>query len=147
MGLALEKSYPFIIAGAATIYYYFFLREYPVPETMNSIFLSVINISAIFIGFLMTSKSILFSLHGRDVRTIEWIKGVNLYQSLIDYMMTAIHLCFFLAIYSAACLLSKSCIEPYYYTHMLGFWSFLIIAAVLSCYRVIHIFSKILRSM
>ena len=144
MNIWIERCYPFIIAIVISGIYLCFFRDHPFPETMKSLFSSVISISAISIGFLATSKSILFAIHDR--KTIHWIKSAGVYTTLVDYMMVAIHLCFILATISAIGLLINPSHLKTWYPWAFGFWLFIGTAAAFSCYRVIRIFAKILRA-
>jgi len=139
----IEKWITYILASVCTAAYLHFFGQSQFPKTINSLFTAIISISAVSIGFIATTKSILFAL--RDSSTVKWIKSGGGYQQLIDYMMTAIRWCFLNAIVSAVCLLLD--FPSYYWAPFLfAAWLFTCVTAFSSCYRVIHIFSKILRA-
>jgi len=143
MSALIEKWITYILASVCAAAYLHFFAQSEFSKTINSLFTAIISISAVSIGFIATTKSILFSL--RDSSTVKWIKSGGSYQSLIDYMMTAIRWCFLNAIVSAVCLLVD--FPSYYWAPFLfAAWVFTCVTAFSSCYRVIHIFSKILRA-
>ena len=137
-----ERWHPIILGLIFSMLFLFFYNKIQITDSYKSIFITTISISAISIGFLATSKSILFSIQKRQI--INQIKQANLYESLIDYLMTSINLCFLLAVISAICFLifNEDIIGKKYLYSM---WLFIITSAFTSCYRVIRIFSKILR--
>ncbi|OPY13313.1 MAG: hypothetical protein A4E66_00818 [Syntrophus sp. PtaB.Bin001] len=143
MNAIVEKWYPLAAAIIICGCYFFYFRKYPIPDTINNLYNIAVSISAISVGFLATSKSILFTIYDRKI--IQWIKSAGLYDSLVDYMMAAIHYCFILSIMSAIGLLINMKPMPEWYSYAFGLWLFIGTAALCSCYRVIHIFSKILR--
>jgi hypothetical protein len=141
MNRHVERWYPFVIAVAVTAIYFYSFSHAALPETVKNILGSAINISAISIGFLMTSKSILFSIHDRKI--IQLMRDAKLYDYLIGYIMTAVHCSFLFLIVSTIGLLI--CSYDYWYRITIGIWLFLGTGTLLCFYRVIRIFSKILR--
>lgn len=141
MSRNVEHWYPFVAALVVTAAYFYFFFHAALPETVKNILGSAINISAISIGFLMTSKSILFSIHDRKV--IQLMKDAKLYDDLIGYIMSAVHCSFLFLIASTIGLLISS--YDYWYHITIGIWLFLGTGTLLCFYRVIRIFSKILR--
>jgi len=139
----LEQWGPCVSGIIVLSIYMIFFQQYQLPGTFNNLLSSVVSICAVSIGFLMTTKSILFTI--RDSEIINWIKKAGLFGKLIDYIMTAIHLCFILAIYSALCLLMNASSLICAYSWVFGFWLLLSTITISSCYRVIFLLSKILR--
>ncbi len=145
MKLITEETYPVVTGGVVSIVCAIFGCDYRFPSSLCNLFSAAITISAIAIGFIATSKAILLSIDNR--RVVKFIKGVEgLYAMLIDYMMSSIHLCFISAIISAIGLLIDIKTQPSWLLIFFPFWLFFGITSLLACYRVIHIFTKILKS-
>lgn len=144
MKLWFEKWYPHAAGLLAALAYLSFLKLHALPDSLSNLMAAVVSISAIAIGFLATSKSILISIQNR--RFIRQIKELKLYDTLIGYLMTAINYCFCLALMSAAALLVDYKTAPGWFSQIFCVWIFFGVAALLSCYRVIRIFSLILRT-
>jgi len=139
----IERYGPWVAATIVTGVYLYFFREYQLPPKVNNLYSSVVTICAVSIGFLATAKSILFAVHDSEI--IRWIKRAGLYDLMINYIMTAIHLCFILAIYSAIELVFDTSWINVSPSLPFALWLFLSWVSLLSCYRVIYLLSKILR--
>ena len=144
MSLWVEKWYPYLGGLIVFICYQLFIRPIFVLSSFCNLFSAVVSVSGIAIGFLATAKSILFSIQNR--RVIKQLKDQNLYNLLIKYIMSAIRICFMLALISAAGLLIDEKNPPSWLPSAFSFWVFLSTVTTLSCYRVIQLFSKILTS-
>lgn len=139
----IERRGPYVLAFIIAGIYLYFFRQVAVPANIKNLFATIVSICAVSIGFLATTESILFSIHDRKI--IEWIKNAGLYNDLVNYLMSAIHLCFLWAILSALGIILDPNDLLCWYQWMIGLWLFLGSAAIISCYRVIYLFSKILR--
>lgn len=145
MSLLVEKYAEWILAFIATTAYFLWFRNCVIctaTDESKSIFSVAINVSAIAVGFLITVKSILFSIENK--KSIRQLKDAGYFSKFIGYIVTAIYWSFFMAILSAILLFVDFSIKTSLNETILGAWIFVIIGSVTSCYRVIHIFTKIL---
>jgi len=140
-----ERWYPafggLVLCGA-----YFVLRrrlQLP-PEALANLFTTVVSVSAIAVGFLATAQSILFSIE--DKRAIKFLKDAGKFGALINYMMSVVNLSFLLAAASAVGLLINWKEESKWHSYGFTLWVLLSGTAASSYYRVVSIFSAILRS-
>jgi hypothetical protein len=122
---------------------------------IGNILSETINVSAITIGFLATTKSILFSIGNR--RVIRELKDAELYNTIVDYLVSAIKWSFGLALLSA---MYRLFAIPHIMTSVdilrdlrgnvniliSCFWLFVAVTMLGSCYRVIDIFTKLLKT-
>lgn len=137
-----ERWYPLgggIVAGISVFLFRDFIY---LPETLKELFPVVISISAIAVGFLATAKSILLSLEDRPV--IRHLKELGGYNDLIQYLLTAVNWSLIASVVSAVFLLLLPKRETWWYVDSFAIWAFVTVTAVLTCYRVIRIFSRIL---
>jgi len=144
MNIHIERCYPIVGGILISGTYLLFFRNHSFPESLSDLFSVSVTISAISIGFIATSKSILLTMEDR--RIIQQIKDLGLYKTLINYIMSAIHFCFIFAILSALYLLIDFKQHFWWYNYSFAAWLFIGTSSLLSCYRVIHIFAKILRT-
>jgi len=141
----IERWYP-PFGGVVLAAAYFMLRnrlQLP-PDTLTGLFTAVVSVSAIAVGFLATAQSILFSIE--EKRAIRFLKDAGKFGTLISYMMAAVNLSFLLAAASAVGLLVKWKVEAKWHIYGFTVWVLLLVTATLSYYRVVSIFSAILRS-
>jgi hypothetical protein len=139
-----ERWHPIIFGFIAALIYLLFLKNYPLPNTIRDLFSAAINICAITVGFLGTSQSILLSIANK--RMIQQLKAADVYNKLIYYFMNAIHWSFALAISSAIGLIINLNQKEVWHPWIISFWLLCLITATFSYYRVIKVFSFILRS-
>jgi hypothetical protein len=139
-----ERRYPLIAGLAAGIAFFFLAPSFPVAaDAAPSLFSAVISVAAIAVGFLATAKSILLSIENKPI--IADLKAHGRYSTLIDYLMCATKWSFFLAVMSITCFLADLK-TPYWHRWLFAFWVFAMFSTGASCFRVIHIFGKILRT-
>lgn len=143
MSAKAEYCYPYVIGLLVAGLYFWFFRTNVVPERISALFETTVTISSIAIGFLITTKSILFSI--QDGYIIKELKKAKKYNLLLDYIMAGVHWNFFLAIFSGGLLLLDFKHQECWYFYVVGTWIFLGIVALLTSYRVIHLFAKILK--
>jgi hypothetical protein len=146
MNVSLERRYPLIGSGIVTIGYLLIHRKlgFVSREALTNLFTAMVGVSAIAVGFLATAQSILFSLENR--RVTQFLKDAGAFNSLIDYMMQAIHLSFILAALSAFALLVDPKAQRWWYPYAFAAWLFTLCFAGMAYYRVVSIFARILRS-
>ncbi len=140
MSLRIEKYHPIIISLIAGILYYFFGNRMPDRNSFESLFTTLISISSIMLGFILTSKSILFSIQGSDA--VKRLKSSDGYRHLLEYILSTVNSCLFLAVYSGICLFYKINNENILFISVL---IFAITLTVLNFYRSTRIFHKLLK--
>ena len=145
MALVIEKIYPIAFGIFSSIIYLLFFRNYSLSGSVTNLFSSTVTISSIAVGFLAATKAILFSI--QEHKFIKQLKQSDAYYILVNYLMTSIYFCFITSIVSAFLLLiDLKRYESFAFCKIFfAIWLFLAIASVLSCFRIIRIFDKILR--
>lgn len=142
----IDKIYPHLVAIIAALGYFSFLyqfKEYVVHPNMKDLLTASATISSIAVGFLATAKATLLSIS--KSRVVKWMKDGGVYNAMIDYFMTAVHYCMITAVYSALLLLfdfTKSAITNLL---LVTLWVFLSVGSLLSGYRIIRLYSDVLR--
>jgi hypothetical protein len=142
-----DKYYPLIISAVATGIFYVLFRDRSsvlFAGSIEELLSAVITISSIGIGFLATSKSILISMQNSKI--IKWMKDGGHYKNIINYTMSAIHWCFALTLISALALvfdLKAPATDKIFF--LACAWVFIASAALLCSYRIVRLFSTILR--
>lgn len=144
MRAKLERWYPLIFGFTCSIIYLIFFRRYPLPESLKDLLSAVTNLSGIAIGFLAAAQSILFSLPRKYV--IQQLKKAGMYSRLLNYFMTAIQWSFVLAVISAFGLLIDFTKSQSWHSLAFSVWLFILTTASLSYYRVIEVFTALLRA-
>lgn len=114
------------------------------PDTLKELFPVVISISAIAVGFLATAKSILLSLEERPV--VRHLRQMGGYDELVRYLLTAVNWSLIASLVSAVFLLFLSQKDTTWYRDTFSLWAAVTTVAILTCYRVIRLFSRILIS-
>lgn len=105
----------------------------------NDIYTGMLNITAISIGFLLTAKSIIFTVADtliiKRLKDAEY-KGVTYYEVLMSYFNSAIEWSFSLTVLSFIGLFTN-CEK-----HFFAFWLFVSISTAIVCYKIIKIYLK-----
>jgi len=140
MGLTIEKFYPLFLSIVAGLFYFLFGSKFNHAKSLDTLFTTLISISSIMMGFMLTSKSILFSIQDNDA--VRRLKSSDGYQCLIRYILDSIHSCLLLAVYSGFCLFYSVTIDN---TYLMSLLIFAISYAALSFYRSSRIFYKLLK--
>jgi hypothetical protein len=141
-----DKYYPFIggaIVAIAYIVLFIFHPQIALAKGFRDIFIASITINAIAVGFLATAKSILISIHNSKI--VKWMKETGAYEITINYFMTSLTVSILCALWSMVLLLIDFSNPEKYIEFGIAVWVFLFISAMLAMYRIIRIFSKILR--
>ncbi len=144
MSFIIEKCYPFITGVIAGLAYFLLKDHLNIFGSIKELLGAVINICAIAVGFLATTKSIMLSL-GQN-RIIQQLKNTDKYYTLIQYIMSAINLSFLTALLSAGLLFIDFSKVQQYTPYIFPPWIFITIWTVMACYRITRIFFKILMS-
>jgi hypothetical protein len=140
----LERWNPLLggVIAAAVSWHYF--PVFPVPaDSAPSLFSAIVSLSAISVGFLATAKAILFSID--QTLIVRQLQANVHYSRLVDFLLSAIHWSFALAIFSAGCFTVDLKNSVSWHRYYLTVWVFVLAAASLATYRVIHIFGALLR--
>ena len=141
-----DNYYPLIGGAIIALAYIGLFIVYPkfaLTKGFRDIFISAITINAISIGFLATAKAILISIH--DSKVVKWMKDTGSYDTTIQYFMEALVLSMLCALWSMLLLLIDFTDPIKYIVFCIALWAFLFIWSMLSMYRIISIFSKVLR--
>lgn len=141
-----DKAYPHIVAVLAGLGYFLFLlqfKEYVVHPNMKDLLTASATISSIAVGFLATSKATLLSINSS--RVVKWMKDGGVYNTMIDYFMTAVHYCMATAVYSALLLLVNFTKSSQMNLILITVWVFLSVGSLLTGYRIIRLYSDVLR--
>lgn len=140
-----ERNLPFFVAAASATAYGIVAPVFPVtPNAAPNLFSAIISVAAIAVGFLATVNSMLLAIDGRPV--IAQLKAINLYGDMIAFLIRAEIWSFALAGWSILCFLPDLSAPEPWQRLFFSFWVFLIAGAAMSCYKVIGIFGKVLRS-
>lgn len=149
MRLALERTYPFIMASVCSISYacYAHFRGDVAIKSPRE-FLSMVNdVNAIFVGFLMTTIGVVWSIQDRPA--IIHQKQAGTYKYLIKYLISAamsslisvlMNLTITASIEAGVSLTGRP------YTALISSWIFLHLVCVFGVIRVIRTFGAIAMS-
>lgn len=140
-----ERCYPEIggAFSALALGVLLWLGWVDIPGTAKDLLQAVLNVSAIAIGFLATAKSILVSLEGKEA--IDRVKEFGNYDTLLEYMASAINVSFVVAIVSAFGLLCDFSEPRPWHLPLAVTWVFFAVMGTLSCHRIIGLFGRLLR--
>lgn len=142
-----DAIYPHVIAVIAAASYLYLNYKYPqytLPKNLKDLLTASATINSIVVGFLATAKATLLSISGG--RAIKFMKSGGKYNVLIAYFMTAVHYSILTAVASALMLLFNFDKLPPYAAYFVCFWVFLSVGSLFSGYRIIRLYSTILRN-
>lgn len=145
--LRIERNYAWflgLVAGAiAGLVLPFCLTRPPIPaEAASSLFSAVISVAAIAVGFLITVKSILFTIDDKPI--IKTLKRTYAYEQLMKYIIGATYWSFLLSGISVFMLfLDLKCPGPLNWVSF-AIWTSFVVGGAASCFRVIRVFGKIM---
>jgi hypothetical protein len=139
-----ERWYPYGFGIAVGIGVFSVRELFSLPDTLKELFPVVISISAIAVGFLATAKSILLSLDERPV--VRHLKQLGGYDVLVWYLLTAVNWSLIASLVSALFLLFMNNRDTWLYRDAFAVWAAITTIAILTCYRVIRLFARILIS-
>lgn len=143
----IEKWYPLIIGTLAALISFGLERRYSfqLPPSMKDVLTATTTLSSIIVAFLAAVQAILFSINHEQV--IRNLKQASVYNKLINYLMDAIHWSILLAVTSSAGLILDFSVTQKWYSYAFYIWIFVLTVALMSCYRIIRLFNRILRSL
>jgi hypothetical protein len=139
--LEFERWYPLAGAGcAAGIVSLFNLSG---TDGFRDLLQASVNLGAITVGFLATSKAILFAIGQKE--TVLALQSGNKWSMLIDYLMHAIYSSFLLAILSGLLLLVPFKCPAAWHHWIACLWVFSLVLSFLTSFRIIRFVSQILK--
>lgn len=141
-----DKYYPVICSAVIAFAYLGLFAAYPkfaLQKGFRDIFIATITVNAISVGFLATAKATLLSIHSSKV--VRWMKDSGTYETTIIYFMDAVNISIVCAIWSMVVLLIDFNDPVKYILFCIDVWLFLVAYSLMTMYRVIRVFSKILR--
>lgn len=140
----IEKWYPIVIASIGTILGYSVANNIKLSSSSQNIFSAATNLSAIAIGFLGAAMAILLSIG--NSKSVKALKQTGAYVRLINYFDSAIKTSFCLAVLSFLGLLIDTATANVLQKIFILAWIFYLILSGAMVYRVIDVFSDILRT-
>lgn len=144
----IERWYPKTLSLVVTLFYLYFHQVIDVTSTAKALFPVVTSISAIAVGFLLAAQSIILSIDERSV--IKSLKQAGVYGHLVGYVVKAVNWSFVTTIVTGTGMVLSLHVNAsgwMFSVVFTGLWVFITATAVMCCYRVIRIFSKILRQL
>lgn len=142
----IERWYPYTLSLVITTFYLYFHRLIDVTSTAKALFPVVTSISAIAVGFLLTAQSIILSMDERSV--IKGLKQGGVYGHMVGYVVIAVNWSFVTTIVTGTGMVLSLHVNAsgWMFSFIFaGIWVFITATAVMCCYRVIRIFSAILK--
>ena len=140
----LERYYPWIIAILVAAVNWCFARNYPLLDFTKDLLIATLNLSSITIGFLSTSLSILASIEQTYI--VKQLKQAGVYNKLINYFRSAIAWSFVVVILDIFGLTINFKMSEWWKEMFFVFWAFSVALALASTYRILSVFTKLLKS-
>jgi hypothetical protein len=140
----MERNWPSVVGLLVAGGYMAFCRNFRAPESAKDLLGAGVSIGAIAVGFLANMKAILFSIDKK--RIIQQLKDANCLTNVIDYLYWAIASSSFFSLASAVGLIVDLRGHPKLYPIGVSIWLFSVTTTIASYWRVITIFTRILRS-
>lgn len=142
----LEISYPVgvgVLTGVA-VSAAVWCCEIQLPSRLSDLLPVLLNISAITTGFLGTTASIFLSISSKPI--IRDMKETGEYKQLMEYLIASIRWSLVLAVISGIGILLGFSVMDWWDKLYVGVLAFVLMTAFLAFYRVMVIFSQVLRS-
>lgn len=147
MSATTDKYYPICFGAIASFLYLALFSKYPkyaLPANIRDLIMAATTISAIAVGFLATAEAIIVSISRSDI--LQWMKDGGHYETTIDYFVDAIHFCMTTAILSGLMLLIDYKDPVKIVLWVVAAWVFIAVSGLFATYRVISLFSTILKN-
>lgn len=144
-----ERWMPFVLAVAAPLIF-FILRRFssfsPSEATLQTVTESVLNLSGILVGFLATAKALLFALPDR--RAVQIFKESHGFEGLVTLLFSDIAVWLLSAITSLILMfvMDWKTVSLSDKQNAVGLWLYFPAAGLLSMWRSMRIFSKVLKT-
>jgi hypothetical protein len=138
-----ERLYPYIAATALAAAFAVFQHRYPGSlKNIRELFSAAMNVAGIAVGFLITSKALLFSII--ESAPVRAQKQAGTWSTFVGYILDAIKLSFGVALLSGALIVFEIPVPSQLATTVLTVWFWLVAAAVMCVYRVVRTISAML---
>ena len=141
-----EQYYPVTFGAIASFAYLLVFLLYPsfsLTNRFRDIFIASITINAISAGFLAAAEATVISINNSKV--IVWMKDSGVYEKTITYFKDAVVLSIACAVFSMLLLLIDFNNPVKYILWGISTWVFGFAYSMLAMYRVINIFSKVIK--
>jgi hypothetical protein len=145
MSLLWEWWGPRMIGFACGLVYLIFFREISIPQSIKEIFTSVLTITSITVGFLITAAGTLLGIQDNN-RFLRLARDAGAYRLLIEYIISAARWNFIAAILSAGALLLDWRQPSRLLSDSLALWLFVMVTALMAIVRVFRILEEVLRT-
>lgn len=142
--LQFERKWPIAFGFIVSVLFYILLPQYKAPDTAKDLLTAAISIGAIAVGFLATMKAVLFTIDKKTI--IAQLKESSLYGCIVDYLLSGIKWWSMLSIFSAFELVADLQSHPKIYHVLAAAWVFIAFAAIGAYWRVVQVFTRILRA-
>jgi hypothetical protein len=137
--LSFERAYPWCSAVMAAVLFWWFIPLETSEKIVQKLPGSIIEVSAIAFGFVMTVTSILISIEGKH--PIKTLREIGVYRELLGYLKIAMYswilVCASTVILSISDVISSVQLS-------LSIWVALLTLALLSTYRVAGVMFELL---
>lgn len=148
LGPGFEKRYPFVTAFLVAVSVMPFMPWVTTHRPLITgftikLFPSALTVSAIAIGFLATSQSILISL--KDSPGMEQMKADGYHDAFVDFLSAATSLSFVLAILSAIFSALDFGKVDKLHGYLISCWAFVCVWTLLAYYRAVTLLPYVLR--
>lgn len=140
----IERWFPLITSLFMCAFFYSTGKNNLISDSLKDVLSASITFNSITIGFLATSMSILVTVE--NTRIIKQLKEAKVYSKLINYFTAAIEASFVSVVLSLTGLFIDLKHIEKIYTLAFLIWIFFLIYSGLTCYRVIILFAKILKT-
>jgi hypothetical protein len=149
MGERVERNYPWLAGLCIAGITFRFFRSSTIPPSTKDLMTSFLNVAAIIVGFLVTTQSILMSLDSKWI--IQRSKESGAYRMLVGYLVAATYWWMGTALLSGVgiALVPTSPLADWqkpYAVSMFSIWVFVAATASFAAFRVLSIFSSVLKS-
>jgi hypothetical protein len=150
MGALVERNYPWLAGLVVAGLCFWGFRTSTIPVGTKDLMTSFLNIAAIIVGFLVTSKAILLSIDTKWI--IQRSKESGAYGMLVGYMVSATYWWMAAAFLSAVglALIPATPLADWqkpYAVALFSGWVFVAVTASLAAFRVLNIFSIVLQTL
>jgi hypothetical protein len=147
-GPRFEKYYPICFAFIAAVLLlpqmpWIFSRRALITTVISKLFAPALTVSAIAIGFLATSQSILISL--KDSPGVKQMQTDGYHDSFVDFLSSATSLSFLLAIMSGILSALDFSKIDMLHDYLATIWIFFCVLTLLAYYRAVSLLPYILR--
>jgi hypothetical protein len=144
IGRGWEKAYPWLGAigsGGACAWLF---RHRELPENLEQVFATTVDVGAIGVGFLGAIFALLLTIQGTPM--VEKMHRSGLWDDLMDFLVQSIWASFVLVTFSLTAVVMESFLKRQDWRHYALFlWAATAVFAGLSVYRVLTIFFTVLR--